>query len=726
PDPLTGRAPVGAGSVIAPTPQPQPAPPQSVDQSVASEGDSTAVFRTVTGLGSIAAAGVLALLGLRRQRQTRTRRPGQRINLPTGQAAITEAHIRATADPLTVHDVDLALRTMAHNAVTAGMPIPGLRAARITTTAIELYLTDHTSRLPAPFAAEEDLGVWTLTRATAAGQLLDETTAALTPAPYPTLVTIGHDEDDAHLLLNLEELRTLAITGAAEHTRPVLAAIALELIASQWADAATITLVGVLPELADALGAGNVTYVEDLTQILASLEHTAHTNADEMRAAGVGTPQQARAGGMDADTWTPHLIITAEPPTADQRELVRDILHTSPRTSIAAVTQGAPLGEWQLHVTAPDQAELAPQQIPLTPQRLDQATLNQILDGFRAADEPHHDGPDWAGTIADETPIEQVPDALPDHLEDTTAADANRQGDLEQKRAIALDPARRGPDTDELEAIIDPEHDLTHLIDTIPTAVTTLPATGPVLRLLGPVRIDNPGGQEPQAPARSLKILAHMALAPGGHHPELDQAVWPTISVGTKLRAPAITMARKWIGTAPDGHDYLARHTANGGYRLAEDLPVDWRLFQQLIGPDISQASTQNLADALHLVYGIPLTNAQLGDDASIGYVSHENELISAIADVAHELATRYIQTGKPRAALWAAGKGLDTARGEEALWRDTLRAAHQMRDPDTVTQIIRAYTTYTAGLGCDLDPDTEHLINQINAERPNRHHAHA
>lgn len=679
-----------------------------VDQGADSVRDfeSVGVVRTVTGLGAIAAAGALGLLTLRRRRQSRTRRPGQRINLPSGPAAVTEAQLRAAADPLTVRHVDLALRTMSHNAIATGMAIPSLRAARITPAEIELYLTDPAATLPEPFtAAEQDPGVWVLDRsAVERGALLDETTAALSPAPYPTLVTIGQDEDEAHLLVNVEELRTLAITGPDELAEPVLAAIALELIASQWADAATITLVGVLPELADSLGAGNVSYVENLDEVLTSLEHAARIVGQEMTAGGVDTPEQARAAGLNADTWTPHLIITAAAPSSSQRQRINDILAASPRTSVAAVVQGAPLGEWELEVTASDAAELLPQQIPFRPQRLDAETLHWIRDAFQAADVAHHDGPEWADGISGETPLDALPEALPDTEEPVDdnaspmalarlARTPEEQARIDVRTALAMDPTRRGPDTDELEAIIDPERDLSHLIDAVPEPVTTLRASGPVLRLLGPARLDNASGKAPGAPRTSLKILAHLALAPGGHHDELDRAVWPGSEIRTQTRSSMLSTTRRWVGHHDDGHPYLAFHTDEAGYRLA---------------------------DALHLVYGTPLSNAHLGD------THHEADMVFAIGDVAHELAERYLRTGKPRAAMWAAGKGLDVARETETLWRDMLRATHQLRDPDRTQQVIRNLTEYMAGLGVDLEPETEELIDQITTPNPTRQHAHA
>ncbi len=139
------------------------------------------------------------------------------------------------ADPLTVDHLDRTLRTLARTADEQGLTLPAVRAARISTDSIELYLVDAAAALPAPFTAvEHDPGAWRIGRADLDTLLLCPQQAAAVTAPYPTLVTLGHDDDNAHLLVNLEQLRTLAITGA--HAPPVLNALTLELVACPWAD----------------------------------------------------------------------------------------------------------------------------------------------------------------------------------------------------------------------------------------------------------------------------------------------------------------------------------------------------------------------------------------------------------------------------------------------------------------------------------------------------------
>ncbi|MGB8384219.1 MAG: bacterial transcriptional activator domain-containing protein, partial [Dermatophilaceae bacterium] len=224
---------------------------------------------------------------------------------------------------------------------------------------------------------------------------------------------------------------------------------------------------------------------------------------------------------------------------------------------------------------------------------------------------------------------------------------------------------------------------------------------------------DHTPGKPPDSPGTSLKILTQMALHPGGGHEELDQSVWPGQDKRSTTRAAPVSATRTWLGTAPDGHPYVAIHTVDGGYRLADDMYVDWLVFQDLIGVDIADATTQHLVDALGLVYGKPLSGPRIADTPA------EAEIIATVGDVAHELAVRALTTGDPTLAAWAAGKGLDAEPVSEVLWRDLLRAAHQTGDPNRVRDVITQLDTVMDPVGGDLEPDTEALITQLTRRDP-------
>ena len=72
---------------------------------------------------------------------------------------------------------------------------------------------------------------------------------------------MGHDEDGGHVMLDLEYLGALGINGDDTATREVLAAIAIELATSRWADDLQVTVVGAYPELEDTFQTGRIRYL---------------------------------------------------------------------------------------------------------------------------------------------------------------------------------------------------------------------------------------------------------------------------------------------------------------------------------------------------------------------------------------------------------------------------------------------------------------------------------
>ena len=740
--PATGTGTAAGAASTPPRSQSSGAPDHSsitgdgVRKGTGSSTDATAaltsataspIVRTVTGLGTLAAAGIVALLAVRRRRQSRDRRPGQRINLPTGAAALAEAQLRAAADPITVAELDRTLRTLSQHCTIAGLPVPELRAARITVDAVELYLVDDNAVLPEPFDPIPGApGTWSLDRGHFDQVLLTAKEAKDVPAPYPTLVTLGQDNDGGHLLVNLEQLRTLAITGP--HAADALTAITLELIACQWADDAVITVVGVMRDVVEAVSSDRVTYLDDLEQILTALEHTAGVDRQAMADSGANSPENARAAGVHSDYVTPRLIITGDPPTREQRDRIQALLDADPRVAIAAlVSQTEPLGPWHLDVQRPDQATLHPAEVELTPQHLSDEDLQHLLDLFRAADKPHHDGPDWTTHLITEDQLADL-DTLAELA--TATAEDDEEG-VEANTSAHLDDVAQDGSSHGQVAVVDQDA----VVDAVatqdakaePDELTTsgersrsdshaglaasisrrqlLPTDRAVLRLLGPVRVDTAPGAEPTSPWMALRLLVFLALHPGGHSPEYDQAVWQKPKQ-TKTRSNLTNLTRNWIGNAPDGHPYVAEWTKARGYRLTEDMAIDWNIFRATAGRNLARATTEDLLDALTLVYGPPLA----GDTQNL---STQLEMTQTIADVAHEAACRELNAGQPGPAAWAAAKGIDVDPGNEKLWRLLIRATSLLGDRERLTGVIRQLDEVMEP-DSDLEQETEQLIADV------------
>lgn len=229
-------------------------------------------LRTATGVGLMLAGGLLGLLAQQRRRRRAHRPAGLRYAAAAPAAALAEQQMRALRAPLDAETLDGLLRTLAHRCRSAGQPVPQLRAARLTTTDLELYLAEP-AQLPAPWVVLDNTDTaWTLDPGLASEEYLeqDEPVESL-PVPYPTLVTIGEDDDGALVLLDLEQLAGLGVVGSVAQTAETLTGIAVELATSRWADDVLITLVGLAPDLPEALPTGRLRHLDDVAALLAAL-----------------------------------------------------------------------------------------------------------------------------------------------------------------------------------------------------------------------------------------------------------------------------------------------------------------------------------------------------------------------------------------------------------------------------------------------------------------------
>ena len=379
------------------SPTPSPATPETAAADHLQD-ESPWTARTSYGVGALLAAGVIALLAARRRTQQRRRRPGQRMPMPTGAAAQVEQELRATADALSIETVDVALRSLARSCTEAGVALPAVRAARLTATQFDLYLAEP-AELPEPWTGTADDTVWTLEVDNTAE--LEGTDISDIPAPYPALVTVGHDEEDGHVLLDLEFLGSIGVSGQDDAaTREILAALAIELANSTWADDLQVTLVGAFPDLEDTLQTGRIRYLPSAGRILEDLLHRADLDREAMSAEGAPDLHNARVTGAAPDAWAPEIVLLAGDITDRQRNQLEQLVTDLPRVALATVTNGLNVGEWGLDLTAgdgPDYAVLNPIGLQLRPQRLPAEQYGHLLEIASLAD------------VAELDPTEAVP-----------------------------------------------------------------------------------------------------------------------------------------------------------------------------------------------------------------------------------------------------------------------------------------------------------------------------
>jgi nucleoid-associated protein YgaU len=689
------------------------------------DGELADVVRTAGGVRALLAAGLLTLLGARRVRQQRRRRPGQRIAMPPADLAPTELDLRLVENPDALARVDQTLRTLSALLGEAGRSLPPLRLARLNAQQLELYLAEP-AILPAPFTGTADPTVWTLD---SAAPLLPTAELANVPAPYPSLVTIGQDLDDAHVLVDLEHLGALAIDGDADRSIAVLAALAAELATSSWADDLQVTLVGCLPTLPAALGTGRVRHATSLEELLPALEHRAADvrNAlgsqqfDDLLTARTAAPQPEHP----RDVWTPEIVLVAGPTDPTTRARLDEVLHHLPRAGVAAVTTDASeQSEWTLHLNTGSDADavavLSPINLTLRPQVLTSTDLNQLLGLLAIADQPPTPPAGDAPALDTHEPaVSELGSHLGSDLEPRTDADdsaapivflpvppgptpaCGTTGTLGEGDNAPPVESSAGLDTTGSSAAADADVKAAENLE-----------SAPLVQVLGPVEIRHARGPvEPSKRRQLTEIAAFLALHPGADHHGLSDAIWPGARAVENTRNTALSKLRRWLGADDGGDDYVPR-VVEDGYRLHPTVRTDWHQWQALLSAGAAQAGTETLAAALDLVRGKPF--AGVNPRRYAWAEPDRQEMISAIVDVAHELARRALLDGNAPLARRAAAAGLHADPGAELLWRDALKAEWLAGDLTGLATTADRLSALADELGDDLEPETLELLDEL------------
>ncbi|CAA9288420.1 MAG: CBM50 [uncultured Friedmanniella sp.] len=652
------------------------APPTSAPVPVEPSASAENVV-ALAAVGGLLAAGLLAGLAVRRRLQLAARPVGRRIVHPGPATIPLETALGRRQRPLTLRTLDRALRAVAVSCRDQRLPLPALQLVLLAEDRVELRLAVPHEVAPVGFVVEEGGLCWVLDQSGA-----DHLTAL--PAdeplrPWPTLVTLGRDAQERLVLADLEALRLLQLGGEPQVGRSLLAALAVELSFSPWADEMRLTLLGHDTRLPDALGVHAVAQTDDADALLDRLEGRA---AEQRRHQPHPVLGQHRLDPDLAEPWTPEVVLVEHPLTPLQRARLRALVEEAPYVTTAVVVLGDVDAPWRLTARAADDGtpatRLEPAGLDLTAQTLTPAETAGVLELVAAT----------GRTDTTTAPWWHVEVAEPEPPPDNVSYLGRRFGGWS---------AERTGEVDEVVAI---------------RAAVALAADArvdhPTLLVLGPVELLGAAGTPPPRAAKQCLEYCGWLL----EHPRRtarDMASALAVAEGT--RRSNMSRLRTWLGADAAGEAYLP-DAYTGRIALHPAVSSDWQQVQILTAGGVNRAGDEALRAVLQLLRGAPLADVAPGQ----WHWAEElrTDLISCLRDVGVELAGRALAAGDLALARWAAARALVAAPGDELLLAARIRTEHRAGNTAETERLTLQLAAQARRLGVDLDPATVTLLQEV------------
>ena len=514
---------------------------------------------------------------------------------------------------------------------------------------------------------------WTLSQV-GAGALTSTPGFGEASRPWPALVTIGRDDHDRLVLADLEAIGLLQLPPeSGPDATAVLAAMAVELSFSPWADEMILTLVGSCPGLPDALGKHNVSRTDDLDALLDRIERRAAVQRDHEPHAVLG---QHRIDPDLADPWAPEIVLINQPMTDDQSRRLTTVLTGKPPVTIAAVAVGSYGSAWSLRRDDgdPSSTVLDPVGLTVTPQLLDPPAYDAVLELVAATGSSETTAaPWWADPDAPPEPPPDNVTYLGRRLRSWGSADTSGQ-------EVIMETGRGSSDT----------------------------VHHPTLQLLGPIELlGATGSLPPRASKQCLEYCAWLLEHPGTTAQAMSQAL--VVAEGT--RRSNMSRLRTWLGANADGEPFLP-DAYTGRIMLHPSVSSDWQRLQILTAAGVNRASDEGLVAALKLVRGAPLADAAPGQWHWAEML--RTDMISCIRDIGVELTDRALLAGDLDRARWAASRALVAAPGDELLLAARIRTEHQAGNVAETERLALQLAAQARNLGVDLDPETVTLLQRV------------
>jgi LysM domain len=652
--------------------QPPTAPSQPSAAPTTNTPAADVSARSLLGVGGLLAAGVISGLAWRRRAQLQTRPLGRRLVHPPAPTRAVEVALGQRQRPLSLRSLDRAMRAIAAHCKDSETAPPPLELALIGEREIELRMQEASSNAPVGFTVRGHS--WFLDQSDV-DYLKSVPGLSEAARSWPALVTLGRDDQDRLVLADLEAFGMLELQKDSGFAADLLAAMAVELSFSPWADEMIITLVGGGERLPAALGKHNVTCTHEVDALLDRLEQRAAMQREHRR---YEVLSRHRIDPDLADPWAPEVVLVDQELTAAQQGRLSALINAEPKVTTAVVVVGPiPGAAWSLRGggSSPERkVVLEPAGLSLRPQWLEPAELTAVVDLIETTgSEDTTPAPWWSEVEVEPEPPPANVTYLDSRL--TTWGTANTA-----ERALIM------------EAAMDSGRTVHH----------------PTLQLLGPIELLGATGTvPPRAAKQCLEYCAWLLENPGS----TAQAMVAALAVAEGTRRSNMSRLRNWLGTSPSGEAYLP-DAYTGRITLHPAVSSDWQRLQILTSSGVNRASDESLQAALELVRGAPLADAAPGQ----WHWAEElrTDMISCLRDIGVELAERALLAGDLERARWAAARALLAAPGDELLLAVRIRTEHAAGNAAETERLTLQLAAQARMLGVDLDPQTISLLQRV------------
>jgi DNA-binding winged helix-turn-helix (wHTH) protein len=627
---------------------------------------------TLAGVtGTVALASGLATALVRQRRRRRALGTGRPSRLSTRQAEVETAILAASDVPFTrwAGQELAALARQLTPTVITGAPIavelePGV--------GIEILWDQPCHTAPIPWEATDGGWSWRVHY-----DPDEPTPLAEWPSPIPALVTVG-TRGYRQLLVDLEAIGTLAVSGPPADVEAWIRAVVLELGAGDdLADASVLTVgsgvdgVEHLERVADvhpdeAIGLLTAR-AHEVTNLLDEHESLFHRRLGENPVLGLSTDVVV-CGDIELETQR-QIAACVVPRHGAAVILSADIGHAGARLVLDGY------GSAVLHGIGTDPILITPVGLP----RDTAAEIAVLLDHehYASADEPLTD------ELVPESEQRPTDVALASASEPSTAFVQNS----------LLDSACSDNGDDEW----------------------CRPEPALLVRVLGrPVVPDRPEIQ-----GLKLRLLVYLACQNGrtSSRSRILDAVWGGEARERKTFSNKLSDLRNTLGTSPTGSPLLSTAT-DAGVRLDPSVMTDLAVFIALAARARDAASNEAielLSDALTLVHGEPFDDGGYEwADATQDNVQTHDHVLNAARDL-YRLACDAADLTTARFALV---QGLKAVPGHEDLYRLRMQLEHRAANTAAIHATFNELTHQLNVLECEPSTETVNLYRQLVGRR--------